>query len=84
MGMVVVEAQCSGLRVVMSDKVPAESIVCPEMVTVKSTGIDPVLWADAISGNSSLVDRKCYAQKIWRSPFSIENSVSRLIGLYES
>ena len=85
LGMVAVEAQCSGLKVIMSDTVPKESIVCPEIVTSKSIDEEPSAWVDVILKISLLhEDRKKYAEKIRLSPFSIENSTHRLMDLYES
>lgn len=85
LGMVAVEAQCAGLTVVMSDTVPKESIVCSDIVTIKSINEDPSAWAAAITKMSvKNEERKKYAEKVRNSPYSIENSVYRLIGLYES
>jgi len=84
LGMVSVEAQCSGLRVVMSGAVPKEAIICRDLVTIKNIDEGAVAWANSIAQLDYDYDRKVYAGEIGKSPFSIENSVRRLIGLYES
>jgi glycosyltransferase involved in cell wall biosynthesis len=84
LGMVAVEAQCSGLNVMMSDTVPAEAIVCDELVIIKSINEGASAWADSIAAIEAKYDRKKYAEVIRHSHFSIENSVGRLIHLYES
>lgn len=84
LGMVAVEAQCAGLSVVMSDTVPAEALICKELVTTKSLNEGPSAWVDTIAEINTKHDRKKYAEVIRNSPFSIENSVNTLIRLYES
>ena len=84
LGMVSVEAQCSGLRVVMSATVPNEAIICRDLVTIKNIDDGTAAWADTIAQLDCNYDRTKYAAEIGQSPFSIENSVRRLIGLYES
>src|SRR5205085_9007286 len=84
LGMVSVEAQCSGLKLIMSDTVPAEAIVCRDLVTIKKIEEGAATWAEAIATTELNNNRIKYADEIRRSPFSIENSVKRLIGLYES
>lgn len=84
LGMVCVEAQCSGLKVIMSLTVPGEAVVCRELVTVKSTDEKPATWCQAIvSMQGNEVDRTKYADRVRQSPFSIENSVNRMMRLYE-
>ena len=84
LGMVAVEAQCSGLNVIMSNTVPGEAIICDELVMIKSIHEGASAWANAIATIEVKRDRKKYADMIRHSHFSIENSVSRLIHLYES
>ena len=84
LGMVAVEAQCSGLNVIMSDTVPAEAIICDDLVIIKSIKEGASAWADSIAKIEIKHDRRKYADMIRHSHFSIENSVSRLIHLYES
>ncbi|HUQ66873.1 MAG TPA: glycosyltransferase [Flavitalea sp.] len=84
LGMVSVEAQCSGLKIIMSDTIPAEAIICPDLITVKKIDEGPAAWAEAIATTQLNKERMKYAGEISRSPFSIENSVKRLTRLYES
>ncbi len=82
LGMVAVEAQCTGLSVLMSDSVPREAIVT-ELVKIKKLNDGPAGWAEVITQLPSVADRKKYAGMVKSSPFSIENSVNRLLSLYE-
>jgi glycosyltransferase involved in cell wall biosynthesis len=84
LGMVAVEAQCSGLNVVISDMVPAEAVICGDLVTTKSLSEGPFAWSNTIATLKADHDRKKYAREIKNSNFSIENSVNRLKALYES
>jgi glycosyltransferase EpsF len=84
LGMVAVEAQCSGLKVIMSDSVPKEAIVCPALVSVKKIEEGTAAWAQAIATTKLDHDRIIYADEVGKSPFSIDHSVERLMGLYES
>jgi len=84
LGMVAVEAQCSGMKVIMSDTVPREAIVSESLVTIKDVNEGPIVWAENIAATKGVTDRLKYVEEIKNSPFSIENSVGRLIRLYES
>jgi len=84
LGMVSVEAQCSGMKVIMSRTIPKEAIICNDLVTIKSIDEEPEDWSNAIATIALDDNRTKYAGEIRKSPFSIENSVDRLIGLYES
>ena len=84
LGMVAVEAQCSGLNVVMTNTVPQEAIVCSDLVTIKTVDEGPGAWVNTITTLSLNGNRDKYADKLRQSPFSIENSVDRMIALYES
>lgn len=84
LGMVAVEAQCSGLKVLMSANVPREAVVCRDLVTIKSVDEGLEAWVSAITKLSLNTKREKYADEVGESPFSIENSVNRLIALYES
>jgi glycosyltransferase involved in cell wall biosynthesis len=83
LGMVAVEAQCSGLKVIMSDTIPSEAIVCPQLVEVKSLNEKAAVWVKAVLDSTLSVEREYYAIQINKSHFSIENSVNRLLSLYE-
>lgn len=84
LGMVAVEAQSTGLNVIMSANVPSEAIICNELVTVKDLkdGVDS--WVNNLIEvvDNSKIDRNEYWEKAKKSPFSIENSISGLLKLY--
>jgi glycosyltransferase involved in cell wall biosynthesis len=84
LGMVVVEAQAAGLRVLTSQGVPRESMVIPEMVEFKALedGVDS--WAKATLRllNSSRPGALACNQAVRDSPFSIENSARSLVEIY--
>jgi glycosyltransferase involved in cell wall biosynthesis len=84
LGMVAVEAQCAGMKVIMSDTVPREAIVAESLVIIMDLNDGVATWVDSITGVKEIHDRAKYADEVRNSPFSIENSVSRLIALYES
>jgi glycosyltransferase involved in cell wall biosynthesis len=84
LGMVAVEAQCSGLKVIMSDSVPKEAVVAKSLVTIKELHEGAQAWAESIAVAKAITDRARYVNEIKESPFSIENSVNGLTRLYES
>ena len=83
LGMVAVEGQCNGINVIMSKGVPQEAIVCKELVTTMDL-TSATDWVNTIvSLHTNQGDRRKYAEVVRNSPFSIENSIKRLISLYE-
>ena len=86
LGMVAVEAQSAGLPVLTSDTTPRECAVIPEMVTFKSINEEYVDWADETLKliNLPTPDKTSCNYAIKKSPFSIQNSVQRLIQMYSS
>jgi len=85
LGMVVVEAQAAGLRVLASDTTPRECSVVPELLSFLSLDLSPREWADEaerlMKADHSQPD-DCL-EAIRRSPFSIENSVASLLRSYK-
>jgi glycosyltransferase involved in cell wall biosynthesis len=84
LGMVAVEAQAAGLRVLASDSTPRECEVVPEMVTFASLQEGPQRWAAralALLASPS-PDRDASRALVGRSPFSIDNSVMALMDAY--
>jgi glycosyltransferase involved in cell wall biosynthesis len=84
LGMVVVEAQAAGLRVLASDSTPRESVVIPELISFLPLTAGQSQWAAAalhlLNLQSPNVTR-CNA-KVRDSVFSIENSAAKLVRLY--
>ena len=84
LGMVAVEAQASGLPVVLSDTVPEESTVIPGIVRRISLRESLTTWYDAIRDvKTSPAARAACNEMAAASLFSIEGSVRYLISLYE-
>lgn len=85
LGMVAVEAQANGLCVLMSEGVPTEAIVCEELVKVKKLEDGVTAWVSEIKKKPyrDLESRVLYWNKIDQSPFSIHNSVLRMIQSYQ-
>ena len=84
LGMVAVEAQAAGLRVLASDSTPRECAVVPEMVIFVSLAESPVKWADraAVLLSAPAPDRDASRAAVERSPFSITSSVMALLDAY--
>jgi glycosyltransferase involved in cell wall biosynthesis len=85
LGMVVVEAQAAGLRVLASDTTPRECSVIPGLVKFLSLNLTAGAWADEVErvmklGHSRSGD--CL-EAIRQSPFSIENSAASLLKIYQ-
>ena len=84
LGMVAVEAQAAGLRVLVSDGVPRECTVVPGMVEFKALADGALEWAKEASRLMSLprpAQTACNLM-VRDSPFSIENSTGALLNIY--
>lgn len=84
LGMVVVEAQASGLQVIASDSVPGEAFVEPELITTQSLNETGSVWVKTILKTKKSENKKRlqYNYLLKNSVFSIENSVRNLLILY--
>lgn len=83
LGMVAVEAQATGLKVLATDNLPDEAFVIKELVLKKSISSPASDWADIIIQSASeSFDRKQCQKRISESNFSISNSISELTKLY--
>lgn len=76
-----VEAQCSGLPCVISDKVPKDSVLIEELVQVCSLKDDPSVWSEKAL-HCSYVRRRVCADRIKETGFDIEKSAKQLEGFY--
>jgi glycosyltransferase involved in cell wall biosynthesis len=84
LGMVVVEAQAAGLRVLASDSTPSECVVVPELVDFLPLNEGEKFWAEKTLRllDQPRPDAAAANVAVASSPFSIANSATRLLGLY--
>jgi len=84
LGMVTVEAQAAGLRVLASDAVPRECEVVTGMVFFKSLDDDLLSWSNEALRILGLPKPNLLIcnDAIKSSPFSIENSTASLLNVY--
>jgi glycosyltransferase involved in cell wall biosynthesis len=81
LGMVAVEAQASGLPVVMSNTIPREAVICNDIVFIRD--LNEEAWVKCIRELSELTfNRIEYVKRVKDSQFSIENSVRYLSVIY--
>lgn len=86
LGLVLVEAQAAGLPCVISDVVPEEADVVPELVRRLSLSQPAFTWAEAVLSARRFKDRITQPQAlgiIEQSPFNILISVRELESVYE-
>lgn len=84
LGMVAVEAQAAGLRVLASDVVPRECVVLADLVSFLPLSLGSAAWARAVD---ALLDTPCpdaaaCNRAVRNSAFSIEQSARRLLEVY--
>jgi glycosyltransferase involved in cell wall biosynthesis len=84
LGMVAVEAQSAGLRVLASTAVPRECVVIPSLVDFKDLSDGVRSWADTVLNLIYFPRHSSYEclNALKTSPFSIENSALNLLQLY--
>jgi glycosyltransferase involved in cell wall biosynthesis len=83
LGMVTVEAQAAGLRVLASNAVPRECVVCPDLMRFLPVVSDPAPWAqEALSMLDLPRDVASANRAIQESHFSLSYSARALINLY--
>lgn len=84
LGMVAVEAQASGIPVLVSEAVPKEAMVIQELYNVKSLNDSPHSWVDKIIQIEALnnYSREEANLRVNVSPFSIKKSLEKLIKIY--
>lgn len=85
LGMVAVEAQAAGLRIIASTAVPRECSVVPGAVEFVplSDGVDH--WADRVSSalRQTRLNHEGANRLVAHSPFSIQSSASELLRIYQ-
>ena len=86
LGMVAVEAQAAGLRVLASDSIPRECEVVPGAVTFMPLGRGAGAWADCVQSLLTLgpAPRAAWNAEVASSPFSIDWSADALVEAYSS
>jgi glycosyltransferase involved in cell wall biosynthesis len=84
LGMVVVEAQAAGLRVLTSEGVPKESLVVPGMVEFHALETGVSAWAGHALRllNLKTPNQVTCNLAVQNSPYSIENSAAALLKIY--
>jgi glycosyltransferase involved in cell wall biosynthesis len=83
LGMVAVEAQAAGLPVLLSDAVPRECVVVPELVQFQRVEAGEAVWADDLLQLAKRPSDILGAnQKVAASAFSIASSADALLRLY--
>jgi glycosyltransferase involved in cell wall biosynthesis len=84
LGMVAVEAQASGIPVIVSEAVPIEANVVDELFFVRSLEDSANSWVDNILeiDHHNGFSRDVANESVNQSPFSITNSLEKLIKIY--
>jgi len=84
LGMVAVEAQAAGLRVLASDTVPREAAAIPDLVTFLPLSAGASLWAEELARLLALprMDSDLAADQVRTTDFSIDRSYERLHRIY--
>ncbi len=76
-----VEAQASGLPSFISENIPADAVIVPEIVSVLSLNEKPEYWAARINEYHS-DDRLQYAGIVKKRGFDVENNAQELMKFY--
>lgn len=86
LGIVVVEAQAAGTPSLLSDIVPEEAIVIPELTAHAPATAGAPVWADAIVSAADIPSPardECW-HRLQRSSYGIERCVSDLMSIYQN
>lgn len=86
LGLCLVEAQAAGLSSLVSDAVPVEVAILPQLVEFAPLSAGARFWASRLIGRLDVprVDPTTATNEVERSRFSIEKSVRGLCGVYDS
>lgn len=82
-GIVNLEAQCSGLPCIVSDKIP-KSVYITDMITFLPLGETAELWANAICNAAYQENRRDYRNEIISAGFDINESALVLQNYYKT
>lgn len=80
LGIVLIEAQCSGLRCIISDTVPEEAVITGQVARC-SIYASPERWAEMIE-KSIIYDRRNCKEQIQESGYDIRSTVKVLEEIY--
>lgn len=84
MGIVNIEAQATGLPVIMSDKVPTEVCVTDIIQVLPINGTEH-LWVEALlTISKNTLNRANYSDRFIYSPFNVDVTVRDLVNIYTS
>lgn len=85
LGLVLVEAQAAGLPAVISDTVPSEAIIVPELIKTLGFKDGVVAWVKAVVNSANLRQAgRESQQRVRESCFNINHSVIELCNVYSS
>jgi glycosyltransferase involved in cell wall biosynthesis len=86
LGLVLVEAQATGLQCVISEHVPQEAVVVADHVTQIPLSAGPLAWRDAIARHlrAPRPDVEQTWMEVANSRFALKNSLADLIQVYET
>ena len=78
----VLEAQAAGLRCVVSDRIPEEAVVVPELVRRISLESPLSEWVESALGSDRRMEEGEALAAVERGPINVENAISQLMALY--
>jgi glycosyltransferase involved in cell wall biosynthesis len=83
LGLVLLEAQAAGIPCVVSDVIPREAYVVPQLLQTLSLGESPAVWAEhVLRARSTRLDACEAISALERSGFDIRANISNLQNLY--
>ncbi len=87
LGIVAVEAQAAGIPAILSDRIPPEAYLIPELIKVLSLDDSPEKWAQAMAAAhpvASIKRRKEWFREVTMSEFEPELNAKNLASYYRS
>ena len=86
LGIVLLEAQASGLPCVVSDSIPLAATVIEDQMSRLSLELSPERWADVVlevASREGRKDRRAAWEAVAHSPFSLSYCIDRLTEIYQ-